>query len=231
MNEWIGTALTQKRDLLEPEAWALLAAYGIPVPKHRLVKTAAEAVAAAGAIGYPVVLKVVSQDILHKSDAGGVRVGLRDAEAVQAAYAGILKSVRAYQPNARVEGIFVCEMLPPGGVECIIGTTHDASFGPVVMVGLGGIFVEVLRDVSFRIPPLNKADALAMIGELKGAALLTGIRGQKPRDVEALADMLLRVARLVQENPEIEELDINPCIVYEAGAVPVDARVLLKSVF
>lgn len=227
MNEWIQTALEQGRSLLETEAWALLSDYGLAMPKHNLAKSAREAVAAAEKIGYPVVLKIVSRDVVHKSDAGGVRVGLGDAAAVEAAYAGILDSVVSHVPDARVEGVLVSEMLPSGGTECIIGMTRDPSFGPALMVGLGGVFVEVLKDVSFRVLPLCEADALAMIEELKGIALLRGVRGQKPRDVKALAQTLVKVAKLVEENPQIKELDINPCIVYEIGAVPVDARILL----
>ncbi|MEL7608045.1 MAG: acetate--CoA ligase family protein [Bacillota bacterium] len=227
MNKWIQEALEQGRSLLETEAWALLSDYGLAMPRHKLVKSAGEAASAAAEIGYPVVLKIVSRDIVHKSDAGGVRVGLGDSASVEAAYAGILDSVASHAPDARVEGILVSEMLPSGGTECIIGMTWDPSFGPALMVGLGGVFVEVLKDVSFRVLPLSEADALAMIGELKGAALLRGVRGQKPRDVKALAQALVKVAKLVEENPQIKEIDINPCIVYETGAVPVDARIIL----
>lgn len=227
MNERIRVALEEGRALLEPEAWALLMEYGLPMPRHRVAHSAGEAAEAAAEIGFPVVLKIVSRDVLHKSDAGGVRVNLATAAAVEAAYDGILESVGTRVPGARVEGVLVCEMLPTGGVECIVGMIRDASFGPAIMVGLGGVFVEVLKDVTFRVLPLTEADALAMIQELKGYALLGGVRGQKPKDVAALAKILLGVAKLVEENPEIRELDINPCIVYERGAVPVDARIML----
>lgn len=226
MNQWIQAAKQENRNLLEHEAWALFSVYGIPAPAHRLAKTAGEAAEAAGSIGFPVALKVVSADVLHKSDAGGVRLALRDAASVKEAFSGIVEAVGRNVPGAKIAGVLVCEMCAPG-LECIIGMTRDASFGPALMFGLGGIFVETLRDVSFRVLPFEKADALAMIAELKAAPLLTGTRGQPPKDVDAVADLLVKVARMVAENPEIRELDINPLFVYETGAAPVDARVML----
>ena len=226
MHERIATARAEGRNLLEHEAWALFGAYGIPVPRCRLAKTEEEAVRFAAEIGYPVVLKIVSPDILHKSDAGGVKVNLADEQSVRNAYTGILKNVYAYRQSARLEGILVSEMLPTG-LETIIGMTQDVSFGPAFMFGLGGIFVEVLRDVSFRVLPLHKADALEMIREIKGYALLGGVRGEAKKDEEALADLIVKVAKMVEENPEIKELDINPCFVYSSGARPADARVML----
>lgn len=227
MHESIATALAEGRNLLEHEAWQLFASYGIPVPRCQLAKTADEAVRFASEIGYPVVLKIVSRDILHKSEAGGVKVKLIDEESVRAAYAGIMQSVLVYRADARVEGILVCEMLPVG-LETIIGMTQDVSFGPAFMFGLGGIFVELLKDVSFRVLPLTKSDALDMIGEIKGYHLLSGIRGEKPKDIDSLAELIVKVASLVEENPEIKELDINPCFAYESGVRPADARILLS---
>ncbi len=226
MHERIATAKAEGRNLLEHEAWDLFAAYDIPVPRCRLAATPEEAAAAAAEIGYPVVLKIVSRDILHKSEAGGVKVNLKDELSVKTAFEQILESVIRYRPDARVEGILVCEMLA-SGVETIIGMAQDVSFGPALMFGLGGIFVEVLCDVSFRVLPMTKTDALEMIRETKGYALLSGIRGEKPKDVDALAELLLKTARMIQENPKIRELDINPCFVYETGACPADARVML----
>lgn len=226
MHERIAAAKAEGRNLLEHEAWELFAAYGIPVSRCRLAKTADEAVRFAVEIGYPVVLKIVSPDILHKSDAGGVKLGLADEFGVRSAYAEIKKNVLAYRPDARIEGILVSEMLP-AGLETIIGMTLDVSFGPAFMFGLGGIFVEVLRDVSFRVLPLTKTDALDMIHEIKGYPLIQGIRGEKPKDEDALAELIVKVAKMVEENPEIKELDINPCFVYPSGARPVDARVML----
>jgi len=226
MHERIAAAKAAGRNLLEHEAWELFAAYGIPVPHCRLAATQDEAVAAAGEIGYPVVLKIVSCDILHKSEAGGVKVKLSDEESVREAFTQIIDNARRYRADAQIEGILVCEMLP-AGVETIIGMTQDISFGPAFMFGLGGIFVEVMKDVSFRVLPLTKTDALEMIREIKGYPLLRGIRGEKPKDEDALAELIVKTAKMVEENPEIRELDINPCFVYESGARPADARVLL----
>lgn len=226
MHECIKAAKEAGRNLLEHEAWELFAAYGITVPRCRLVTTLEEAVAAAAEIGFPVVLKIVSRDILHKSEAGGVKVKLTDEQSVRAAFTQILENARHFRPDADIAGLLVCEMLPVG-VETIIGMTRDVSFGPAFMFGLGGIFVEVMRDVSFRVLPLTKDDALEMIYEIKGYALLRGIRGITPRDVDALAELIVKTAKMVEENPEIRELDINPCFVYESGVRPADARVML----
>lgn len=226
MHERIAAAKAGGRNLLEHEAWELFAAYGIPVPRCRLAKSADDAVRFAAEIGYPVVLKIVSPDIVHKSDAGGVKINLVDEQGVRCAYTSIIKSVYNFRPNARIEGVLISEMLP-AGLETIIGMAQDVSFGPAFMFGLGGIFVEVLRDVNFRVLPLTKADALEMIREIKGYALLSGIRGEQPKDVEALAELIVKVAKMVEENPEIKELDINPCFVYSSGARPADARVML----
>jgi acetate---CoA ligase (ADP-forming) subunit beta len=226
MHERIAAAKAEGRNLLEHEAWALFADYGIPVPRCRLAKSMEDAVRFAAEIGFPVVLKIVSPDILHKSDAGGVKINLADEQGVRSAYASIVKSVHAFHPNARLEGVLVSEMLP-AGLETIIGMTQDVSFGPAFMFGLGGIFVELLKDVSFRVLPLEKSDALEMIREIKGYALLRGIRGETQKDEEALADLIVKVAKMVEENPEIKELDINPCFVYSSGVRPADARVML----
>ena len=172
------------------------------------------------------VLKIVSRDILHKTDAGGVKVNVSDEAGVHNAYAQIKENVLVFRPDARIEGILVSEMFP-AGLETIIGMTQDVSFGPAFMFGLGGIFVEVLRDVSFRVLPLTGSDALEMIREIKGYPLIRGIRGEKAKDENALAELIVKVAKMVEENPEIKELDINPCFVYSSGARPVDARVML----
>jgi len=226
MHESIRIAKSEGRNLLEHEAWDLLAGYGIPAPRCRLAVNADDAAKAAEEIGFPVALKIVSKDIIHKSDAGGVKLKLKDGDAVREAFGQIMENVCAHQPDADITGVLVCEMLSPG-LETIIGMTHDVSFGPALMFGLGGVFVEVIRDVSFRVLPLTKADALAMIREIKGYALLEGVRGEKPKDVVALADLIVKVAKMVEENPEIRELDINPCFLYASGLSPADARVML----
>lgn len=212
--------------MTEPEVWELFESYGLPVPRHRLVRNEDEAVLACESIGYPVVLKIVSPDILHKSDAGGVKVNLRNKDDMLSAYHDILANIKANRPGAEIVGILAAEMLPQG-VECIIGMTEDASFGPAIMFGLGGIFVEVLKDVSFRVLPVDKKNALDMIGEIKGSAILRGIRGQKPKDIDAMADLIVKVAALLEANPAIRELDINPCFIYENGVMPADARIIL----
>jgi len=223
----IQQAQAERRHLLEPEAYRLLEMYDLPVPRHRFVREAGEAAAAAEAIGFPVALKVVSPDILHKSEAGGVRLDLREPAAVRAAFEETFASARAARADARLVGALVVEMGRPG-TEVIVGMTRDPQFGATVMFGLGGIFVEVYRDVAFRIVPLAERDAREMIREVKGLPLLTGFRGRVPGDLEALARILLRVSRMAEELPEIAEVDLNPIVIYERGGLLLDARVLLS---
>lgn len=220
----IGKAIQEGRNLVEPEAYALLEAYGVSVPRHRVVNSAEQAEVASADLGYPVVAKIVSPDVLHKTELGGVLLNLNDAAAVRAAYRQIVE--RSRQARAALRGVLISRMAPPG-IEVIAGLTQDAQFGPVVMFGLGGIFVEVYRDVSFRLVPLTEPDAAAMIREIKASPVLQGVRGGRPADLKALADLLLTVSRIAVENPEIAEVDLNPIIVYEEGLSVVDARVLL----
>ena len=220
----IGRAIQEGRNLVEPEAYELLEAYDVSVPRHQVVTSAEQAEVAAAEVGYPVVAKIVSPDILHKTEVGGVLLNLNDAAAVRAAYRQIVE--RARQARAALRGVLISHMAPPG-TEVIAGLTQDAQFGPVVMFGLGGIFVEVYRDVSFRLIPLTEPDAAAMIREIKASPVLQGVRGRHPADLQALADLLLKVSRMAEENPEIAEMDLNPIIVYEKGLSVVDARVLL----
>ena len=217
-----------RRKLLEHEAYALLEHYGLPVPRHALARSLEEAVEAAEHVGYPVVLKVVSPDIVHKSDVGGVVLGLRSEEEVAEAYARIVENVKKRAPEARIYGILVQHMVPEG-VEVIVGATRDPVFGPVVMFGLGGIFVEVLKDVSFRVVPLTEDDAEEMIREIKGYAVLKGVRGIARRDIAALKRIILGVARIMEEIPEVRELDLNPVMSYPEGqgAAIADARVIV----
>ncbi|MDO8530641.1 MAG: acetate--CoA ligase family protein [Dehalococcoidia bacterium] len=224
----LAAARSEKRTLLtEVESKALLKEAGVPVVDTRLARTREEAAAIAKEIGYPVALKVVSPDIAHKSDIGGVKLGLRTEKQTAKAFDDIMKAVQARQPNARVHGVAVQKMARPG-VEVIVGLSKDAQFGPVVMFGLGGIFVEVLKDVSFRIVPLLRRDAREMIREIKGFPVLQGIRGQEAVDIAALEDILLKVSELAERHPEIKELDLNPILAYKDGAVAVDARVVLE---
>ncbi len=216
-----------RRFVLEPEAVAILKQYGIPYPECAVAHSAAQAVSIAEKIGYPVVLKIVSPDVVHKSDAGGVVVGLGDAQAVTDGYGRMMDSVLSKAPGAKVEGALVCQQAP-AGVEAIVGAIEDSVFGPTVMFGLGGIFAEVLKDVTFRIVPLERRDAEEMIREIKGYPLLMGARGQKPCDVGALVDLLLAVSKMVWERGDVKELDLNPVRLYERGVLPLDARLLVK---
>ncbi|KKM09107.1 acetyl-CoA synthetase [Clostridiales bacterium PH28_bin88] len=226
MHGIITKALAEKRNLLEPEALQLLAEYGLPVPQFELARTKEEAVAAAEKIGYPVVLKIVSPDILHKSDVEGVKVGLATAGAVSGAFEEIINSASLKAKGARVEGVLVVANAPKG-TECIVGMTKDPQFGPALMFGLGGIFVELLKDVAFRVLPLTREDAEEMIKETKGYQLLKGMRGQNPKDIPALKEFLLKMAALIEQNPEIQEIDVNPLLVFEQGLQVLDARVIL----
>lgn len=212
--------------LTEIEAKQILGEAGIPCTDTRLAEDKAKAVALSEEIGYPVVLKISSVDITHKSDAGGVKVNLADKAAVEKAYDDIMASCTAKYPNANIEGVAVQGMAKPG-VEVIIGMTKDPSFGSVLMFGLGGIFVEVLKDVAFRIVPLEKNDASEMIDEIKGKKLLTGYRGQDPADIPFLEDMLFNLSALVDRTGGIAEIDMNPVFAYQKGAVVVDARIIL----
>jgi acyl-CoA synthetase (NDP forming) len=212
--------------LAEPEAVRLLAEYGIAYPEYGYAQSAEEAVDIAERIGYPVVLKLVSPDAVHKSEVGGVALGVNDVGSVALAYEGIVRSVQAHVAEARVLGMMVCKEALPG-LEVIVGGLKDAMFGPALMFGLGGIFAEVLRDVTFRVVPIERADAEEMIREIRGYPLLAGTRGHGGYDVAALVDLLLAVSRLMAERSEIEELDLNPVRVYERGLMALDARVLL----
>ena len=216
------------RVLPEPDAAALLAQYGIAYPEHAYVQSADAAAEAAGRLGYPVVLKVVSPDAIHKSDVGGVALGIHDATGVARAYEDIVRSVRAHSKDAEIPGMLVCRQAPPG-LEVIVGGLQDVMFGPALMFGLGGILAEVLEDVTFRIVPIERGDAKEMIQEIRGYPLLAGTRGQAGYDVEALAGLLLAVSRMMRERAEIQELDLNPVRVYEQGTMALDARILLAA--
>jgi acetyl-CoA synthetase (ADP-forming) len=214
--------------LTEIESKELLREAGINVADTRMAKSKDEAIRLSQELGFPVVLKVVSPAILHKSDAGGVKVGLRTAKQVAKAYDDIWGAVGKKHPGAVIEGVSVQKMARPG-VEVIIGMSKDIEFGPLVMFGLGGVWVEVLKDVSFRIAPLTRRDAREMIREVKGYPLLEGYRGKESVDVSNLEDYLLKVSDFVERNPAIKELDLNPIFAYSDSAVAVDVRVILES--
>jgi succinyl-CoA synthetase beta subunit len=188
-----------------------------------------EAVRLAEKIGHPVVMKVVSRDILHKSDAGGVALDLVNTEEVIDAYQAIIQSCRAYNPRAVIQGIEVSEMVKRG-TEVILGARKDNAFGPVVMVGLGGIYVEVMKDVAFRAAPLNRNEIMSMIEEIKSYPLLLGVRGEGRKDIEGIVDTLVKLATLIQQSKSITDIEINPLMVYEQGqgSKAVDVRVLVS---
>jgi len=223
----LAQARSEGRTLLtEVEAKAALAEAGIPVVETRLARTREDAQRIAGELGYPVVLKIVSPDIAHKSDVGGVKLNLADAEAVGRAWDEIMASVRAAEPAARIEGVSVQRMAKPG-IEVIVGMTTDPQFGPVMMFGLGGIMVEVLKDVSFRLVPLEEKDAAQMIDEIRARPILDGVRGQPGGDIGALRRLLLAVSRFVERQPEVRELDLNPVFGHPDVVGPVDARMVV----
>jgi acetate---CoA ligase (ADP-forming) len=220
-----GSALTEWRSK------HLLKAYGIPVTREIIAANPTEAIEAAAEIGYPVALKIMSPELLHKTDVGGVALNITGPEEVEGAFLKVVEQSRIYKPDALIEGVLVQEMLKPG-LEVIVGVKQDPVFGPAVVVGLGGIFVEVLKDAATRIAPLREADAWEMLGELKGKALFEGVRGQLPRDTEALVSILLKVSRMAVElDGLIGEMDLNPLIVYKkgAGAVAADALFIRKT--
>ena len=213
--------------LTEIESKGLLAGAGIAVVETRLATSREEAVEMAGKMGFPVAMKIVSAEITHKSDVGGVKLGLGTPQEVSKAYDEIMASVKAHHPDAPIDGVAV-QRMADAGTEVIIGMTRDAQFGPVLMFGLGGILVELLKDVAFRIVPLDDEDAGNMIREIKGFGLLDGYRGRPAADIGALEGMIIKLSRFVESHPQITELDINPVIVYENGAVAVDARIVIE---
>ncbi len=212
--------------LNEVESKELLEKAGIPVVPTRLARSKKEAVSLSKEMGFPVALKICSHDVVHKTDSGGVRLGLANAAQVARAYTEILSSVKQATPGAQIQGVSVQPMATPA-VEVIIGMSKDPQFGPVIMFGLGGIMVEVLKDVSFRIVPLERRDASEMIKEIKGYPILEGHRGQKPASIPALEELILKVSEFVEKHPEIEELDLNPVFAYPDKAVAVDARIIM----
>ena len=216
-----------RKALLEPEAGAICVEYGIPVVKFKLAKTAREAAEFAKQLGYPVVLKIVSPDIIHKSDAGGVMLNLKSKTAVQNAYGKILENAEKFKATAKIAGILVEEMAQKS-TEVIVGAVKDPQFGQTLMFGLGGVFVEILKDVAFRIAPITRADAEEMVKEIKAYPLLKGYRNTPPADIEAIISILLNTSRLVMDYPQIKELDLNPVMAYEKGAKTVDARIILE---
>jgi succinyl-CoA synthetase beta subunit len=222
-------ALSQGRLAIgDAEARSILQACGLPIPESELAETPEQAAAIATRLGFPVVLKIASPDILHKTDVGGVKIGLESASDVRDAFELITYRVNRYLPEARLWGCLVQKMAPPG-LEVLVGMNRDPQFGPLLTFGLGGIFVETLKDVSFRLAPLSVEDAHQMLSEIRASPLLDGVRGRPAADKAALAEALQRISQLVVAFPEIAELDINPFIVYEAGqgGTAIDMRLVL----
>ncbi len=224
MSDGIGGA---SRMLPEPESAQLLGTCGIPYVDHGVADSEEAAVKIADHIGYPVVLKVVSADIVHKTEAGGVVTGLKDEWAVRDGLRDMLRTVRGRCPHARIDGAIVARQVR-SGPELIIGAVYDATFGPTVMVGLGGVFAEALDDVVFRLPPLSREDGLDMLRELRGSRILNGFRGQQPVDLDGVADVVARVGDLLLAHPEIREIDLNPVAASAQGCVALDARVIVS---
>ena len=213
--------------LTEVESKELLRKAGIPVIETRLARSKKEAISISKEMGFPVVLKISSHDVVHKSDSGGVKLGLMNGTQVGKAFSEIVSSVKKEYPKAKIQGLSVQTMAQPG-VEVIVGMSKDAQFGPVLMFGLGGVLVEVLKDVSFRIVPLTRRDASEMIKEIKGYPILQGYRGSEPADIGALEELIVKVSEFVEQNPQIKELDLNPIFAYKDRAIAVDARIILE---
>ncbi len=227
MDNRIQELLKEKRGaLIEPEVMEILSEYAITVPRSSVVKDLEGARKAAAAMGYPVVLKVVSRDILHKSEAGGVAVDLGDGAELEDAWNEMRSCLKERAPSADIEGFLVEEMVPRG-VEVIVGALRDEQFGPAVMFGSGGTAVELFKDVSFRLAPVGREEALEMMRECRGYPLLTGFRGAQPCDVEAVADVITKLSSIMCELDRLKELEINPLVAYPDGVVAVDARATL----
>jgi acyl-CoA synthetase (NDP forming) len=222
-------ARKEKRDLLIHEAAEILGLYGIPMVRGVPVSDEKEAVEAARQMGFPVAMKVISQEISHKSDVGGVQLNLRSEAGVKDAYQDMIRRIRQEYPSAKIEGVLIQSMVT-GGRELIVGGRQDEQFGPVVLVGLGGIFVEVFGEVSVRVAPISHREAMEMIEELRGAPILKGARGLKPSDMQAVVEVLLRLSQLLSDFPEIREMDINPLRVFSIreGCMALDVRMILE---
>jgi 4-hydroxybutyrate---CoA ligase (ADP-forming) len=218
-----------RANLLEEEGYEVLQAYGFPTPQSILCTTEQEGIDAARHIGYPLVMKIVSPDIIHKSDAGGVKVGVKTDDELKSAFRTITENALKYKSDAKIKGVLVQEMVK-SAKETILGASQDPTFGPVIMFGLGGIYVEVLKDVVFRVAPIDEQEAINMVESIKTIKLLKGVRGEKPSDLKAIADSLQRLSQLVVDFQEIKEFDINPLLVLEEGkgARVVDARIILR---
>ena len=226
MHQIIEKAKKEKRSLLETEAKELLREYGIPVPDFKLVKSEEEISGLANGINFPITMKIVSPDIIHKTDAGGVKLNIQDEREAKLAYQEIIFNAKKYNKGAQIFGVITYSMISKA-TEITIGMMKDPHFGPVIMFGLGGIFVEILKDISFRVLPIEERDAREMITEIRGYEILKGARGKSPRDIQAIEGVLMKISKLTMENPEINEIDLNPIFIFEKGLQVVDARMIL----
>src|SRR5438093_10378239 len=223
----LDTVKAEKRtSLTAPEGKLVCDAYGIPVPKEGVAKSAAEASKLASQMGFPVVMKIVSPDILHKTEAGGVLVGLKSADEVAEGFGTIIANAKKYKADATIVGVQVQQMIA-GGQEVIVGAVTDGSFGKLVAFGLGGVLVEVLKDITFRLAPVTDADAYSMLDGIQAAEMLKGVRGSDPVNREALAKLIVGVSELVSDFPEIAEMDLNPVFVSNDGAIAADVRIVV----
>jgi hypothetical protein len=223
----IQKALQEGRSsLLIPESQQICKLHHIPTPVSSVVQNVNEAVTKGNDIGFPVVLKIISPQILHKSDVGGVVLGIADEAALREAYPKLVAEVQKNNPKAEILGVLIEKMMPPS-TEVIVGGIRDSQFGPSVMFGMGGIFAEVYKDVAFRVAPLDKIDALNLIHELRGSKILGGIRGQPSADLDTLVNVLMDVSSLMSQHSDVSQLDLNPVIAYPEGACAVDTRIIL----
>jgi len=220
-------AINNSRSVLTvDESREVMELSGIPINKSELAKSEDEAVEFAEQIGYPIVMKIVSPQVIHKTEVGGVIVNINSEQEVRDTYQELIRRTKEKKPEAEITGILLEEMI--NGTELIIGTTEDPQFGPMIMFGVGGIFVEVYKDVSFRLIPISTGDAKDMLGEIKGKALLQGVRGLPEADMEQLVKILMKVSNLIKTYPQIKEMDINPLIITKTGAIAADARIVLN---
>jgi len=212
---------------LPDEALALVKLFGVDVPEYALVKTAEEAVEVSKEIGFPLALKIASQDVLHKSDIGGVVINLKNVEEVERNYNKVLDNLKRIVPDARIGGVLIQKQLPEA-THLIVGGVYDEQFGPTVMFGLGGVFVELFKDVSFRIAPVTETEAMEMVKEIKAYPVLSGYRGSKKLDIEQVTKTIVNISELITNISIIQEVELNPLFAYEKSVIAVDARVILK---
>ena len=198
----------------------------IPLNQMEFAQDLEDGIEKANKLGYPIVLKVISEDVVHKSDSGGVKIGINSEDDLRNAYNEMMQSVKAYYPGAEIEGVSIEEMV--SGVELLIGTSTDSQFGKMIAFGIGGVFVEVYKDVSFRLIPVTKQDIIEMINEIEGKKILNGFRGMPAVNNDDLISLILKVSKLVEENPIIDEMDLNPVVVTEQGLKAIDARIVLE---